>query len=163
MSIAVPPTRPSSWANTAKMKSVSATGMLTVPERPRPVPASPPSAMAKIDWAIWYPSPDTSAHGSSHTRTRRCTWPNMLHATTDPSANNPLPTTRYDTRWVATHSITMNRAKNSSDDPRSVWYIITSSDTPQATSTGPRCLGSGIRRRPTPHDPSDSSSRFSTR
>ena len=41
----------------------------------------------------------------------------------------------------------MNRAKNSSDEPRSFSAVITTRATPQASSTGPRCLRSGSTGR----------------
>ena len=41
-----------------------------------------------------------------------------------------------------------NSAKNSSELPRSFWLIITMSDAAHASSTGPRCLGSGSGDRP---------------
>ena len=44
---------------------------------------------------------------------------------------------------MATHSRATNSAKNSSDEPRSFSDTITTSDTPHASSTGPRCLRSG--------------------
>ena len=64
---------------------------------------------------------------------------------------------------MATHSSATNRAKNSSEVPRSFWEIITTSDAAHARSTGPRCLGSGSGIGPSRRLLTASSSRFSTR
>ena len=66
-------------------------------------------------------------------------------------------------RPVATQIITTNRAKNSSEEPRSFWYTITTSVTAQARITGPRYLGSGRRSGPTFQTLVAMSSRWSTR
>ena len=66
-------------------------------------------------------------------------------------------------RSVATQSSTTNRAKNSSDDPRSFWPTITTSDATHAMSSGPRWRGSGRWSGPTFQVPAASSSRRSVR
>ena len=83
--------------------------------------------------------------------TRVCTCVNDFHATYAAEANRPEPMTRNEVRCVATHSITMNRAKNSSEEPRSFWYTMITMVMAQATSTGPRYFGSGRRNGPTFH------------
>ena len=64
---------------------------------------------------------------------------------------------------MATHSSVTNSAKNSSELPRSFWLIITTSDAAHASSTGPRCFGSGREIGPTRRLLTARSSRFSTR
>ena len=66
-------------------------------------------------------------------------------------------------RAVATQSITTKRVKNSSDEPRSFWETMITTDMPHATSTGPRCLGSGRLNGPSRNVRMASSSRLSTR
>ena len=50
---AAAPSRPSSSAMAAKMKSVAASGMRWGLPRPGPSPKIPPAAMAKRPWMIW--------------------------------------------------------------------------------------------------------------
>ena len=119
--------------------------------------------MANQPFTIWKLSPFGSFHGSSQVVTRLCTWPNDFHDTQAANPNSTAPTARYDGLDVATHSITMKRVKNSNDDPRSRSATITTIDRPHATSTGPRCLGSGRLSGPRRNDRMASSSRFSTR
>ena len=59
----------------------------------------------------------------------------------------PTPMTRKLARSVATHSITTNRAKNSSDEPRSFWPIITTTANAHASRTGTEVLGVGQAER----------------
>ena len=73
----------------------------------------------------------------------------------------PMP--RYTPRAVATHSMVMNRAKNSSDEPRSFSKNMTTREKLQARTMGPRWRISGSHIPATWWVPIDSSSRFSTR
>jgi hypothetical protein len=52
-------------------------------------------------------------------------------------------------RSVAIQTITMNRVKNSSDDPRSFWKVMMPMAMNQATNTGPKWRGSGRYSGPT--------------
>ena len=102
-----------------------------------------PHASANVLCTSWKPLPSRWLHGSSQMETRSCTLPSRFHATNDPTANRTPPMASQLRRSVATHSSTTNRAKNSSDEPRSFWPTITTSDATQAMSSGPRWRGSG--------------------
>ena len=65
----------------AKMKSLSAYGIVLGVPRPSPRPATPPSPMPYSDCTICQPLPYWSFHGSSQMSTRVCTWPNIRHET----------------------------------------------------------------------------------
>ncbi len=98
----------------------------------------PPHANAKIACTIWKPLPVGSAHGLRQIATRSRTCANCVHERYEPIANSTPPSPRYSARSVATQSITTNSAKKSSDEPRSRSATITTSETPHATTTGPR-------------------------
>ena len=85
------PTRPSSSAMTAKIRSVDASGRWLALLCPGPSPNSPPAAMANQPWMIWYPVVEAWGHGSSQPWTRLLAWPMTLRARNDPNANRPAP------------------------------------------------------------------------
>ncbi len=70
--------------------------------------------------------------------------------------------TRYDRRSVATQTIVRKIRKNSNADPRSRSKIMTTREKPQATATGARYFGSGIRTGPSLKVAIPSTSRRST-
>ena len=63
--------------------------------------------------------PSYCGHGLCQMVTRVCTLSKVRHATYAAPANISVPITRKLVRSVATHSITTNSMKNSSDAPRS--------------------------------------------
>ena len=111
---------PSSSPIAAKMKSFWASGTVPGLPRPRPVPLMPPSARREQRLDDLVALARRSVHGSSQ----------IVHAVLHvaehaPGRRSAAPANRTQAddqvaaRSVATHSITTNRAKNSSDEPRS--------------------------------------------
>ena len=110
------------------------------------------------------PCPATPTTGRSSVLTRSCTWPNSWYATNAPARNMRRARRRGTprARWRCRASPrTPRRTAATSRGPSA--RTITRIEKPHASSSGPRCFGSGSRRRPMRRVPAASSSRLSTR
>ena len=80
-----------------------------------------------------------------------------------PARKREPPRVRYVVRPVATHSITMNRTKNSSDEPRSFWKTRTPRLTSHIARIGPRSRPRGRSKNSNRRPARARASRWTTR